>query len=266
MSWLFVNTRPPERASILSHALCLAGIKVINMPLLTIESLPIDADDSQKMQRLQSDYYQALIIISPSAARMGLAHYAASYDCDACQPLMPSMPVIAVGEATAQVLRQAGWQVICPEVMSNEGMLNIPVIDSLHTGQRVLIWRGQGGRRLLDNSLTSRQVAVDSIAWYVRRCPDVLAQQYQQFCLQLSQEATYCPVVLISSGEAFKHWQHVVNATKSSDKTTPPQLSDFYYLVLGKRLTEQMRQQHLSHSQLKTLRPSHVLQKLNEMM
>lgn len=256
MPILFVNTRPTTRGVQLSHELQMASIPVLDLPLLSIQSLAYQAKDAQKIQQLQAAYYTLLVVISPTAARMGLAQCPQDY--------VPDCAVIAIGEATAIVLRQAGWQVHCPKNMSNEGLLQMPIIAGLQTGQQVLIWRGEGGRRLLDDHLQAMNVGVDSIAWYARVCPSSLPQQYRQLCLQLNEHKNLLPVILISSGEALTHWQHVVHTTDSSAHLHP-QLSDFYYLVLGERLANQLHKLGLQYIQLNTLNPSHILQKLHSL-
>lgn len=257
MSLLFVNTRPTERAGELTATLQAAGIEVVDLPLLSIEPMHFTQADAQLMQQLLAGSYHALVVVSPSAARMGLAR---------CQyGFQPPCPVIAVGEATARVLRHAGWQVSCPDSMNNEGMLKMQAISNLQPNHKVLIWRGQGGRRLLVDSLRSRQVIVDSIAWYARQCPMLLPQYYRQLCQQLSPngKVNYRPIVLVSSGEAFKYWQQVVNA--ASEDMAAYKLNDFYYLPLGERLSKQLKQMGLIYSQLETLSPQHILQKLSQL-
>ena len=50
-------------------------------------------------------------------------------------------------------------------------MMQLPELATLKAGNRVLIWRGQGGRQLLNDDLMKRGIQVDNIAWYERQCP-----------------------------------------------------------------------------------------------
>ena len=140
--------------------------------------------------------YQALVIVSPTAAAAGLAVWQAlarerhaqhsetngdkqnneSQKTTERQNLSAPSHLIAVGEATAAVLNEAkikaaSYHVLQPRVANNEGMLAMPEIDSLQAGDKLLVWRGLGGRRLLVNTLQARCVHIDSIAWYERIMP-----------------------------------------------------------------------------------------------
>ncbi|WP_230655705.1 uroporphyrinogen-III synthase [Psychrobacter sp. I-STPA10] len=267
MSLLFVNTRPSERGSDLTDKLSAAGMDVVDLPLLSIQPLPFDAPDAQKMQQLLVGSYRILVVISPTAARMGLAQCPQDY--------VPDCVVIAVGEATANVLRQRGWQVQCPDESSNEGMLNMPMIQQLQSDNGVLIWRGAGGRRLLVDSLQERGIQVDIIEWYVRCCPKSLTQDYQQLCQKITEQQYNPIVVLISSGEAFLHWQTVVNHTTPCTvhsstfayniETLSLDLDNFFYLVLGERLSRQVKALGLRYMSLDNLHSTHVLQQLQRL-
>ena len=124
----------------------------------------------------------------------------------------------------------------------------MPEIDSLQAGDKLLVWRGLGGRRLLVNTLQARGVHIDSIAWYERIMPHEACRQYNQWLQQfstaasvpspLSSEAVPAapstaqhpkpipkqskPVVIISSATAFEHWRQVVSQGKrqANDETS----------------------------------------------
>ncbi|WP_227428793.1 uroporphyrinogen-III synthase [Psychrobacter sp. I-STPA6b] len=249
----FVNTRPASRAVALSQALHQAGVQVYDMPLLTLDTLDLSDKDKRCMGQLLNSEYQVLVVVSPSAARMGLAQCPYDY--------VPDYPVIAVGEATAKILRQRGWQVQCPDESSNEGMLNMPMIQQLSANSRVFIWRGAGGRRLLVDCLRERGIQVDIVEWYERRCPQSLSEDYQQLCEKMVGQQDTPMVVLISSGEAFIHWQTVVESQKMQVNmpVAAPSLSSFYYFVLGERLSQRLQALGLQYSQLQSLQSQHIL-------
>ncbi|WP_368039515.1 uroporphyrinogen-III synthase, partial [Psychrobacter sp. DAB_AL32B] len=106
-------------------------------------------------------------------------------------------------------------------IANNEGMLAMPEIESLQAGDKLLVWRGLGGRRLLVDTLQARGVHIDSIAWYERTMPIDAMAQYQQWLVQLLVQQSLPqtlsveqpkPIVIISSGTAFEHWESVVKA------------------------------------------------------
>ncbi len=305
---IVINTRPVERAAPLTQHLQAAGLTVVEIPMLSLQSRQVtDADRVLMSQWLAGDY-KALVIISPTAAASGLAVWQAlarkhgAQDSDneqtdheqtetVYETLEPPSPLIAVGEATAAVLNntKTGYQVRQPKTANNEGMLAMPEIERLQAGDKLLIWRGLGGRRLLVDTLQARGVHIDSIAWYERTMPIGALAQYQQWLNGfLAQHATWNktafkpskPIVVISSGAAFEHWTNIVKEsskqslmpsmpmkTKMANSLTARRinhpmtltLSDFAYVVLGERLTNIVAEQQLSYWRVNDLAPETIL-------
>ena len=289
-----INTRPVERAAPLTNHLQAAGFSVVDIPMLSLEARPTTEQDMALMRQWFAGDYQALVIVSPTAAASGLAVWQAleherqaqlaevnnSAQKDVSfKGLKAPSHLIAVGEATAAVLNEAkldatNYQVLQPLIANNEGMLAMPEIDSLQAGDKLLVWRGLGGRRLLVNTLQARGVHIDSIAWYERKMPADAMTQYEQwqtqFLAQQSlQQATAVaqpkPIVIVSSGTAFEHWQAIVtevaaqkaNAEKSN--RAPLQLNDFAYVVLGERLANMVASQDLSYWRVEDLAPETIV-------
>ncbi|HCH26640.1 MULTISPECIES: uroporphyrinogen-III synthase [Psychrobacter] len=268
-----INTRPVERAAPLTQHLQAAGLSVVEIPMLTLQPRPTTDADMALMRQWFAGDYQALVIVSPTAAAAGLAVWQAlarerhaqhsetngdnqndeSQKTTERQNLSAPSHLIAVGEATAAVLNEAkikaaSYHVLQPRVANNEGMLAMPEIDSLQAGDKLLVWRGLGGRRLLVNTLQARGVHIDSIAWYERIMPHEAYRQYNQWLQQfstaasvpspLSSEAVPAapstaqhpkpipkqskPVVIISSATAFEHWRQVISQGKrqATDETS----------------------------------------------
>ena len=297
-----INTRPIERAAPLTQHLQAAGMTVVDMPMLTLESRVTTAQDMGLMRQWFEGDCQALVIVSPTAAASGLAVWQAleherqaQKSCEnpsaqketKFKALKAPSHLIAVGEATAAVLNDAkldasSYQVLQPLIANNEGMLAMPEIESLQAGDKLLVWRGLGGRRLLVDTLQARGVHIDSIAWYERIMPAGAMAQYEewhaQFLTQQSLQHTTSvaqpkPIVIVSSGTAFEHWETVVNAvatknldSKSSmDKPDHPalQLTDFAYVVLGERLANMVARQQLSYWRVEDLAPTTILAAIN---
>ncbi len=291
---MVINTRPVERAASLTHHLQAAGMTVVDIPMLTLQSRPTTAGDLTMMHQWLMSEYKALVIVSPTAAASGLAVWQSlERECkiqgnihkqtnlDVSDVLKVPSPIIAVGDATAAVLsylalETESYQVCQPRTANNEGMLAMPEIKSVQAGDKVLIWRGLGGRRLLVDVLQARGVHVDSIAWYERTMPLEATAQYRQwrqdFLVQHTEQIVPSseqskpivqlkPVVVISSGTAFEHWTTVVNETAANATTASEalRLSDFAYVVLGERLTHKVAKQQLSHWQVDDLAPDTIL-------
>ncbi|WP_296209004.1 MULTISPECIES: uroporphyrinogen-III synthase [Psychrobacter] len=298
MPQIVINTRPVERAAPLTQHLQAAGLVVIEMPMLTLQPRLTTDLDIALMHQWMAGEYKALVIVSPTAAASGLAAWQ-SLDHKKCEyktkdsngnyaqrlseGLSLPSPLVAVGEATAAEFSQVridttNYQILQPETANNEGMLAMPEIDSLQAGDKLLIWRGLGGRRLLVDTLQARGVHIDSIAWYERTMPiDAMAQyqQWQQAFLTRSTASSQQskPIVVISSAAAFEHWSNIVNdeQLKTLDKeqnsdavaNTTQRLSftlkDFSYVVLGERLANMVAAQQLSYWRVEDLSPDTIL-------
>ncbi len=294
---LVINTRPVERAALLTRHLQAAGMSVVDMPMLTLQPRLTTDSDMILMRQWLAGEYQALVIVSPTAAASGLAiwqllerEHQANGATDkevegikgSSNILVAPSHLIAVGEATAAVLNEAklsnaSYQVLQPAIANNEGMLAMPEIDNLQAGDKLLVWRGLGGRRLLVDTLQARGVHIDSIAWYERKMPIDAMMQYQQWLqdfnnrnatvgVTASQQAK--PIVIVSSGTAFEHWESIVQAAKTFDVAAehqvmsvnvPLKLSDFSYVVLGERLANMVAEQNLSYWRVEDLAPETIL-------
>ena len=293
-----INTRPLERAAPLTQHLQEAGLTVVDIPMLTLESRATTDNDMLLMRQWLAGEYQALVIVSPTAAASGLAiwqaleHERQASDSTASNmnksvsTLTSPSHIIAVGEATAAVLKDiklpvSNYQVRQPIIANNEGMLAMPEIEGLQAGDKLLVWRGLGGRRLLVDTLQARGVHIDSIAWYERKMPTDAMRQYQQWLQDFSSQNDLDtlmasqiekPIVIVSSGTAFEHWQSIVEATQVSNLAagnqatlvnTALKLSDFAYVVLGERLANMVAEQLLSYWRVEDLAPQTILNAIN---
>ncbi len=296
---IVINTRPIARAAPLTNHLRAAGFTVVEIPMLTLQPRPTTGDDLALMRAWLAGEYKALVIISPTAATSGLnvwqsLVYSEHDDSSYTQPdnkaaniaseaLVAPSQIIAVGQATATALTQANidaanYQVRQPEVANNEGMLAMPEIECLQSGDKLLIWRGLGGRRLLVDTLQARGVHIDSIAWYERSMPTEAMTQYQQWQQDFHSyhkiaNTAKKPIVVVSSGAVFEHWSSIVQGARekmsepkrSNDIMTdardslPLTLSDFSYVVLGERLANMVAAQCLSYWRVEDLAPDTIL-------
>ena len=305
LTQVVINTRPVERAAALTDHLQAAGLTVVEIPMLTLQSRPTTEQDMTLMRQWLAGDYKALVIVSPTAAASGLAVWQAlederqaqNHDDDddndgerkdiAINALQAPSYLIAVGEATASVLNNAkieasNYQVLQPHIANNEGMLAMPEIERLQAGDKLLVWRGLGGRRLLVDTLLARGVHIDSIAWYERIMPVDAMAQYEQWLKEfltdnlthnIMQDASAVhqpkPIVVVSSGTAFEHWESIVRAVaekalkqetaRETPAILPYKLSDFSYVVLGERLANMVAEQQLSYWRVEDLAPETIL-------
>jgi uroporphyrinogen-III synthase len=200
-AWHILNTRPQDRANELSEALRQAGYLVSELPLLAFSPCVLTSAQHQIMQDIHAD--DVVIVVSPIAATFGLTWMAAHPSA-----VWQHVRWFAVGEATARVLQHAGLRVGIPERANSEGLLVLPEIQQLTPPTRVLVWRGEGGRELIQQTLLQRGVELRAIEFYRRSLPVQAQQMWQSITA-----SAWPDVVLISSGEAWQHWCELAKDT-----------------------------------------------------
>ena len=220
---ILINTRPIHRGDAIRQ---MTGVMMVDLPLLEIRSLSISECEQAMMMQFCQGAYDALVITSVESARRAL-DYLRSHQVNV--PTLPNTPIIAVGTATAQVMQAYGFDVILPQTANNEGMLTLPQIKSLTAHDRVLIWRGVGGRRLLHDTLTAKGVHIDAIEWYERTTPSDLYDNFSAILPTLPTTPSHAHVI-ISSEMAYQAWASLPHAE-----------TRYHYLALGERLARIIR-------------------------
>ncbi|MDO8270496.1 MAG: uroporphyrinogen-III synthase [Gammaproteobacteria bacterium] len=161
-------TRPAGQADKLAAAIQSLGGRVTPLPLLAIEPIT----ERVAVERLKTfimalDNYDAAIFISTNAATLGL---------EWIENYWPQLPVgleaYAVGPGTAEILRQLPWPVHCSNIgVTSEHLLVLPGLQDV-ASKRIALFRGQGGRELLAETLRERGARVDYLEIYQRRVPE----------------------------------------------------------------------------------------------
>ncbi len=182
-----VVTRPREQAAQLAQRITQAGGQAIFFPLLEISPVT----DPQPLRALVArlSEFNLAIFISPNAVRYGMEAILAADATLSPNPSprgggeqVPSPPgrglgrgrlqIATIGQGSAKALRDYGIQnVIAPQDrFDSEALLALPELQQVK-GWRVLIFRGDGGRELLGNTLKARGAAVEYAACYQRAKP-----------------------------------------------------------------------------------------------
>ena len=192
-----VVTRPAGQATHLAEALVAAGATPVLFPVLAIA--PLD-DASALVERIIAlDRYDFAVFVSPNAVAMGLREVLTRRTWPA------HLRVATVGhssEAALQAHDLAGQekQVLCPQGrFDSEALLELPELQGMQ-GRRVVIFRGDGGRELLADTLRQRGAEVDYANCYTRRCPD----QSPDALLRLW-EAGQLDAVTVTSSEGLQN-------------------------------------------------------------
>lgn len=159
-------TRPRDQASHLVHEIEQAGGIAMLFPLLEIT--PVQVSRSQVADVELADL---MVFISPNAVKYGMA---------AIADRLPAR-IATVGQGSAKALRDMGVEdVIVPtERFDSEGLLAMPGLQNV-AGWRVKIFRGDGGRDLLGDTLTSRGAAVEYVSCYLRSKPPLDVRELSQ--------------------------------------------------------------------------------------
>ncbi|TXT32212.1 MAG: uroporphyrinogen-III synthase, partial [Rhodocyclaceae bacterium] len=161
-----VVTRPLAQAAPLAEAIVAVGGTPLIFPLLEISPATDPLPLAEAAARL--DDYALAVFISPNAADHALPALLA-------QRVWPeSLIPAAVGQGTVKVLAERGiLGCIAPtERFDSEALLELPVLAAERVkGKRIAIFRGDGGRELLADTLRERGATVDCITCYRRSGP-----------------------------------------------------------------------------------------------
>ncbi|MFT4021529.1 MAG: uroporphyrinogen-III synthase [Acinetobacter sp.] len=226
---LFVNTRPPERAYELTQVLRANHVHVIDLPLLQLTAIEPNEELKQCFADLPST--QVLIVVSPRAAEIGLS-YLAYFGINLQQ--LKQLQWVAVGESTAQVLRQAGICPILPEIETSEGILKLPVFMQ-HKINKIAFWRGLGGRTLMLDFLQAQGHQILNFLLYQRSCPITRQDFEKKLFLQQHWQQHKDVYVCISSEASWLNWQNLCQNNIEIFKRC-------IYLTLGDRLTKRVQE------------------------
>lgn len=201
-----VLTRPQAPADALAAPLEREGARVFLFPALAIEDLPLTA----ALERLLAELarFELAVFVSANAVEKALAMVRR------IAPWPPRLPVAAIGEATAEALRNAGFTaVISPhERHDSEALLALPQLQREQiAGKNVIVFRGEGGREHLKESLEARGARVEYAECYRRVRPkgdprallEALARGEVQAVSALSAETLENFVAMIDNDKAL---------------------------------------------------------------
>ena len=159
-----VVTRPAGQAAHLAALIGAAGGEPLLFPVLEI----FDAHDLRPALALieRLEMFDLAIFISANAVDKALALVGAR------RSWPPALRVVTVGRGSERALRRHGFTaVIAPaERFDSEGLLELPELKQL-AGKRVVIFRGEGGRELLGETLSARGAVVEYAECYRRGPP-----------------------------------------------------------------------------------------------
>lgn len=161
-----VVTRPRDQAVQLTQGIEQAGGAAILFPLLEIRP----ATDPKPLRELVARLgeFNLAIFISPNAVHYGMEAIRAA------GALPGPLKIASVGQGSAKALRALGVaEVIAPqERFDSEALLALPELQNVR-GWRIAIFRGNGGRELLGDTLKGRGAQVEYATCYERVKPQL---------------------------------------------------------------------------------------------
>jgi len=201
-----VVTRPRDQAVQLAQRIEQAGGIPLLFPLLDIA--PVQDVRALHEQIARLPMFDLAIFVSPNAVRYGIAAIRS------VGALPPSLKIATVGQGSARALREAGiTNVIAPvERFDSEGLLALPELQAV-SGWHVMIFRGDGGRELLGDTLRARGATVEYAACYQRSKP----RQDVGAMVNAIPDA-----IIVTSSEALGYlWQMLDGKSQAALRDTP---------------------------------------------
>ncbi|MFQ5935056.1 MAG: uroporphyrinogen-III synthase [Acidiferrobacterales bacterium] len=158
-------TRPAHQAGRLVKLIEAEGGTAVEFP--TIEISP--PRDRLTLQRLidRLDSFEIAIFVSPNAVREAMALISER------RSILPQALILAaIGRATARELERFGVAatVVPSEKFDSESLLASPQLQAIED-KHIIIFRGEGGRELLGQTLAARGAAVEYADCYRRTMP-----------------------------------------------------------------------------------------------
>jgi uroporphyrinogen-III synthase len=160
-------TRPREQAAGLAALIREEGGEPILFPAIEIAAVADPASFHAIADRLEA--FDLAIFISPTAVQRAL---------DLLQvrrkgrPWPARLQVAAIGRGTTRELERRGFpEIVAPAAEADsEALLALPALATV-AGRQVVVFRGQGGRELLGDTLAARGARVEYAECYCRIRP-----------------------------------------------------------------------------------------------
>ena len=179
-------TRPGFKGNELCSCIDAEGGQAIYFPTIVFTPPPDPDLFQEAINKLGVQDW--LIFISPQAV------YASIPAIRRAWPQFPTqVKFAAVGAGTAQALHEAGYNItVYPmDTWSAEGLLAMPEFQSV-ADKCIALVRGEGGREILDQVLTTRGAHVTPVIAYQRSLPQVIVHPYLALVEQQAIDVIIC--------------------------------------------------------------------------
>ncbi|KTC92552.1 uroporphyrinogen-III synthase [Fluoribacter dumoffii] len=213
-----LNTRPQSQAHELSQSIRAAGGNVIELPTIEIEAMPNDW--IHLLPNLKT--VDKAIFISANAV-----HFCFTQLLQKHLDWPSSIQVIAIGQGTAAAIEKFGIQVSeIPEIPDSEHLLALKTFQQPEK-QNVLLFKGEGGRELIEEQLTQKGANLVVLKVYKRVIPQINPQWVESLWRD-----DLVDIILLTS-ELSLH-----NIFKLFDKEAHNWLRNKKWLMISERLAQ----------------------------
>jgi uroporphyrinogen-III synthase len=195
-------TRPARQAAGFAGKIAAQGGRPIIFPAIVILP-PTDSVTLERAHEALSDYQLAIFVSANTV----------EYGAPDAQRWPKTLIPFAPGPGTAETLADIGIPNvrIPPDRFDSEGLLALPELVDVR-GKRIVIFRGDGGRELLGETLSARGASVDYVECYRRAKPQANASGVEQAFAEGRIDA----VAITSSAGLDNLWDIVGPATRAT--------------------------------------------------
>lgn len=161
-------TRPAGQAGALAGAIAAEGGRSLLFPV--IEIAPVEDTAELAAACAELERFHMAFFVSPNAVEQALAYILPR------RAWPPGLTVATVGKGSEAALARAGFaKVVAPSAgFDSEAVLDLPAFQAAAVaGREVAVFRGDGGRDLLGETLLARGARVRHVTCYRRRRPAV---------------------------------------------------------------------------------------------
>jgi uroporphyrinogen-III synthase len=161
-----VVTRPAEQAEHLASTLADLGAHPVLFPVLAIA--PLDDPSPLLDAAIRLDGFDLAVFVSPNAVAQALEVILAR------RPWPARLRVATMGRSSERELARFGIaDIVSPQQrFDSEALLALPQLQDM-AGKRVVIFRGDGGRDLIHDTLQARGATVEYVTAYRRSRPRI---------------------------------------------------------------------------------------------